>query len=126
MDWPLPPEVSAHPRSSGTFTRFLRQYTREREVMPLTEALAKCTIYPASVIEGCAPQIARKARLREGFDADIVIFDPDTITDRASFTEMNRASEGVVHLIVAGTPVIAGGVLDTSVAPGQPIRCPQR
>jgi len=123
--WPLPPEVSAHPRSSGTFTRFLREYTREREVMPLVEALAKCTIYPASVIEGCTPQIARKARLRAGFDADIVVFDPDTVTDRATFTDMNRASDGVRHLFVGGTPVIAAGELDTQAAPGRPIRCPR-
>ena len=123
-EWPLPAEVSAHPRSSGTFTRFLREYTREREVMPLMEALAKCTIYPASVIEGCAPQIARKARLREGFDADVTIFDPATVTDRATFTDMNKASEGVVHLLVSGTRVIVDGTLDTTQSPGQPIRCP--
>lgn len=125
MDWPLPPEVSAHPRSSGTFTRFLREYTRERKTMPLVEALAKCTIYPAQVIERCAPQIARKARLRAGFDADIVVFDPATITDRATFTDMNRASEGVVHLLVGGTAVISDGALDTAAAPGRAIRCPQ-
>ncbi|MDV4145174.1 amidohydrolase family protein [Shimia sp. FJ5] len=124
-DWPLPPEVSAHPRSSGTFTRFLREYMRERETMPLVEAIAKCTLYPARVIERCAPQIAQKGRLREGFDADITIFDPETVTDRATFTDMNRASEGVAHLIVAGTSVIVDGVLDTDAAPGQPIRCPQ-
>ncbi|MDQ2094941.1 amidohydrolase family protein [Rhodalgimonas zhirmunskyi] len=123
-DWPLPSEVSAHPRSSGTFTRFLREYVRERAVIPLVEALAKCTIYPASVIERCTPQIARKGRLREGFDADITIFDPATITDRATFTDMNKPSEGVIHLIVGGTPVITEGKLDTSAAPGQPIRCP--
>ena len=123
--WPLPADVSAHPRSSGTFTKFLRDYTREREVMPLTEALAKCTIYPARVIEGCTPQIARKARLREGFDADITIFDPATIADRATFTDMNRAAEGVIHLIVGGTSVITDGRLDTAAAPGQAIRCPR-
>lgn len=126
MDWPLPEEVSAHPRSSGTFTKFLRDYTRERPVIPLVEALAKCTIYPARVIETCAPQIARKARLRVGFDADIVIFDRDTIADRATFAEMNRPSEGVRHLLVGGVPVISDGVLDTGVSPGRPVRCPPR
>ena len=123
-EWPLPPEMSSHPRSSGTFTKFLRDFTREREVMPLIEALAKCTIYPASVIERCTPQIARKARLRAGFDADITIFDPITITDSATFTDMNRPAEGVMHLLIGGTPVIANGQLDTAAAPGQAIRCP--
>ena len=126
LDWPLPPEVSAHPRSSGTFTRFLREYTREREVIPLVEAIAKCTLYPARVIEGAAPQIARKARLREGFDADIVVFDAATISDRATFTDMNRPAEGVRHLLVGGVPVIAEGELDAAAAPGRPIRCPAR
>ena len=121
-DWPLPDDLTAHPRSSGTFTRFLRQYARERETMPLMDAIAKCTILPAGVIEGCAPQIQRKARLQEGCDADIVVFDFNTITDRADFTHMNRPSEGVRHLLVNGVPVIADGQLDIKAAPGRPIR----
>ncbi|GGE29458.1 D-glutamate deacylase [Primorskyibacter flagellatus] len=126
MDWPLPEDVSAHPRSSGTFAKFLRDYALDRPVIPLGEALAKCTIYPARVIGDSVPQIARKARLREGFDADIVVFDPETLTDRATFSAMNRASEGVRHLFVGGVPVIRDGLLDTGAAPGRPVRCPPR
>ncbi|SFM65424.1 amidohydrolase family protein [Shimia aestuarii] len=122
MEWPLPDQALSHPRSSGTFTRFLREYVRERETMPLIEAIAKCTLYPARVIEGRAPQIAQKARLRAGFDADIVIFDLERVTDRATFKNMNQPSEGVVHLLIAGQPVITDGVLDTSANPGRPIR----
>lgn len=125
-DWPLPPEVCSHPRSSGTFTKFLRDFTRDRAVLPLVEALAKCTLYPARVIERCTPQIARKARLRAGFDADITIFDPATVTECATFAEMNRPAEGVIHLLVGGTSVITEGRLDTAAAPGQAIRCPHR
>ena len=124
LDWPLPADVSAHPRSSGTFTKFLRDYVFDRDAVPLLEALAKCTVYPARVIEGCTPQIARKARLREGFDADIVVFDPATLRDRATFTDMNRPAEGVKHLLVGGVAVISDGALDTSAAPGRAIRCP--
>ena len=113
-------------RSSGTFTKFLRDYALDRPVLPLAEALAKCTIHPARVIEGSVPQIARKARLRAGFDADIVVFDPRTITDRATFAAMNRPSDGVRHLLVGGTPVIRHGQLETDAAPGCAIRCPQR
>lgn len=122
MEWPLPDQALSHPRSSGTFTRFLREYVRERETMPLIEAIAKCTLYPARVIEGRTPQIAQKARLRAGFDADIVIFDLERVTDRATFAKMNQPSEGVVHLLIAGQPVITDGVLDTSANPGRPIR----
>lgn len=121
-DWPLPAEALSHPRSSGTFTRFMREYVRERETMPLIEGLARCTLLPAQVIEGCAPQIARKARLREGFDADIVIFDFDRLADRATFEEMNRPAEGVAHLLVGGKSVIADGALDVSASPGRAIR----
>ncbi|QFT61160.1 N-acyl-D-glutamate deacylase (plasmid) [Sulfitobacter sp. THAF37] len=122
LDWPLPDRLSAHPRSSATFTRFLASYVRDRGIVPLMEGLAKCTILPARVIEECAPQMKRKARLQEGCDADITIFDFDTLQDRATFTQMNRASEGVRHLLVNGTAVISDGNLLTGAAPGQPIR----
>ncbi|HEY9566735.1 MAG TPA: amidohydrolase family protein [Thalassobaculum sp.] len=123
-EWPLPDALSSHPRSSGTFTRFLRQYARERETMPLLDALAKCTILPAKVIDYCTPQMARKGRLREGCDADIVVFDFARLTDHASFEAMNRPSEGVVHLLVGGQAVIAEGRLDPGASPGRPIRRP--
>ncbi|WP_158971620.1 amidohydrolase family protein [Chachezhania sediminis] len=123
--WPLPDDAVSHPRSSGTFTKFLHDYVTVRGAVTLMEGLAKCTLYPAQVIESCAPQIARKARLREGFDADIVVFDAETLSDQATFTEMNKPAIGVEYLIVGGTKVIAGGELDTKAAPGQAIRCPQ-
>lgn len=122
LDWPLPDRLSAHPRSSGTFTRFLSQYVRDREIMSLMEGIAKCTLLPAKVIQGCAPQMRRKARLQPGCDADITIFDLEALADRADFTAMNRPSEGVRHLLVNGTPVISEGGLNTEAAPGRPIR----
>ncbi|MEQ9334675.1 amidohydrolase family protein [Thalassobaculum sp.] len=124
LEWPLPDELSSHPRSAGTFTRFLREYARERATMPLIEALAKCTIHPARVIDYCTPQIAAKGRLRAGFDADIAVFDYGRLTDRASFEAMNRPSEGIVHLLVGGQAVIADGKLDPAASPGRPIRRP--
>lgn len=126
LDWPLPARLSAHPRSSGTFTRFLRDHVRERQTLPLMAALAKCTILPARVIEGCALQISKKARLQVGCDADVVIFDLDRITDRATFTDMNQASEGVVHLMVNGKLAISDGALDTAAADGRPVRSAAR
>jgi len=123
--WPLPDDVVAHPRSSGTFTKFLKDYVVDRGVMDWVEAMAKCSLYPARVIENAAPQVAKKARLRAGFDADITVFDPETIADQATFSEMNKPAIGVKFLLVGGTAVIADGALDTSVSPGQPVRCPQ-
>lgn len=122
LEWPLPDQLSAHPRSSGTFTRFLREHVRERRTISLMDALAKCTILPGKVIESCAPQIAKKVRLQEGCDADIVVFDLETLTDRAEFNAMNRPSEGVRQLLVNGQFVILDGELETGAAPGQPIR----
>lgn len=66
--------------------------------------------------------IAKKVRLQEGCDADIVIFDLETLTDKADFTAMNRPSDGVRHLLVGGEFVISDGTLNTDAAPGRPIR----
>ena len=65
-----------------------------------------------------------KGRLQRGADADIVVFDFDTLTDRAEFSAMNRPSEGVRHLLVSGQPLIADGVLDVAARPGRPVRRP--
>ena len=71
-EWPLGSDKTSHPRSSGTYTRFLREWVRERNAVPLMEAIAKCSLIPAQIMEGCAPQFRRKGRLQEGCDADIV------------------------------------------------------
>ena len=120
--WPLPDDVSSHPRASGTFTRFLRDYVRERGALSLMDGIAKCTIIPCAVIEGCAPQMARKARLRAGCDADVVVFDYDRLTERATFQHMNAPAEGVMHLLVGGAAVIADGTMRPDARPGRPIR----
>ena len=124
--WPLPPEAAAHPRSSGTFTRFLRGWVRERQAVSLLDGIAKCSLIPAQVLEASTPAMAAKGRLVPGADADIVVFDLATLTDRAEFTAMNRPSEGVRHLLVNGTAVIADGELVLDARPGQPVRRPQR
>lgn len=120
--WPLPAEASSHPRSSGTFTRFLRQYVLDRETMPLLDGIAKCTLIPARVLEESTPPMRRKGRLQPGCDADIVVFDAEALTDRADFRHMNRAAEGMRHVLVNGAAVIADGELDTAARPGRPVR----
>ncbi|KON64076.1 N-acyl-D-glutamate deacylase [Komagataeibacter europaeus] len=120
--WPLPDEAVAHPRSSGTFTRFLRVYMNERKAVSLMDAMAKCSWLPATIIECAAPTMRRKGRLQVGCDADICVFDADTISDRAEFTAMNRPAVGVKYLLVNGQPVIEAGELVTSASAGQPVR----
>jgi N-acyl-D-glutamate deacylase len=124
--WPLPDEATSHPRSSGTFTRFMRHWVRERQAVTLLDGIAKCTLIPADILAASTPAMRDKGRLRAGADADIVVFDLERLTDRAEFTAMNRPAEGVRHLIVSGGPVISDGVMDVAARPGRPVRRPVR
>jgi N-acyl-D-glutamate deacylase len=123
-DWPLPDAAVSHPRSAGTFTRFLRHWVREREALPLIDGLAKCTLIPAQILAASTPQLRQKGRVQVGCDADLVVFDLATLTDRAEFKAMNRAAEGMRHVLVGGQAVIADGELDLAARPGQPVRRP--
>jgi len=120
--WPLPDAAVAHPRSAGTFTRFLREWVLERKTMTLIEGLRKCALIPAQILERAAPQMKRKGRVQIGCDADLVVFDPESLAERASFEAMNRPAEGVRHLLVNGQAVIADGALRLDARPGRPIR----
>lgn len=122
--WPLPDDAVSHPRSAGTFTRFLRHWIRERGALPLLDGLAKCTLIPARILEPSTPALRTKGRIQPGCDADIVAFDWPVLTDRAEFKAMNRAAEGMRHVLVHGTAVIADGELVTDARPGRPVRRP--
>jgi N-acyl-D-glutamate deacylase len=122
--WPLPDDATSHPRSAGCFTRFIREWVRERRKVSLIEGIRKCTLIPADILGPSTPAMHAKGRLQAGADADIVVFDFETLTDRATFTAMNRPSEGVRHLVVSGQPLISDGVLDVAARPGRPVRRP--
>jgi cytosine/adenosine deaminase-related metal-dependent hydrolase len=122
--WPLPQDATSHPRSAGCFTRFIREWVREREALSLLEGVRKCALIPAEILSHSTPAMRAKGRLQPGADADIVVFDFDTLTDRATFSAMNRPSEGVRHLVVSGQPLITDGVLDVAARPGRPVRRP--
>ena len=122
--WPLPSEATSHPRSAGCFTRFIRHWVRERQTVSLLEGIRKCTLIPAEILGPSTPAMLGKGRLQEGADADVVVFDLETLTDRAEFSNMNRPAEGVRHLVVSGAPVITDGVLDVDARPGRPVRRP--
>ncbi|MBI1399631.1 MAG: amidohydrolase family protein [Hyphomonas sp.] len=120
--WPIPENADAHPRVAGTFARVLGTWVRERGAMTLNEAIRRSTLVPAQIMEPASPSFARKGRLQEGMDADIVVFDFDRIADQSTYEAPYRGSEGVRYLLVTGTPLIWDGQLDLSVLPGRPIR----
>ena len=121
-EWPLPKEAFSHPRSAGTFAKILRSYVRERKLMTLTEALRKMTLMPAQTLETSVPQMKKKGRLQVGMDADIVVFDPATIADQATYAQPNQPAVGVQTLIVNGGVVIRNGELILDAEHGRPIR----
>jgi N-acyl-D-glutamate deacylase len=122
--WPLPDDATSHPRSAGCFTRFIREWVRERKKLSLLEGVRKCALIPAEILSASTPAMRAKGRLETGADADIVVFDYEALTDRATFSAMNRASDGVRHLVVSGQTLISDGVLDVAARPGQPVRRP--
>jgi len=122
--WPLPADAFAHPRSAGTFTRFLRDYVRERQQLTLREGLRRMTLIPAQILEESVPQMTRKGRVQVGADADLVAFDLATVSDRGTYTQPNQTATGMRYVIVNGTPVIRDGALVRDAQPGRPIRRP--
>lgn len=120
LAWPLPPEAATHPRTGGTFGRTLRMLVREEGALSLPEAIRRCTLVPADVVG--VPALRRKGRLQAGADADITVFDPATVSDRATYTETTLPSAGFEHVIVAGVPVVSGGSLVPDAFPGRPVR----
>ena len=121
-EWPISPNAFAHPRSAGTYTRLLAQWVREREALSLSEAIAKSSLYPARLLEKSIPQMKNKGRIQKGMDADIIIFNPDLVQDKATFTSPAQPSEGMHYVLVNGELVINQGVLDTNAHPGKAIR----
>lgn len=117
----MPYAPGAHPRTAGTFSRVLGRYVREQEVISLMDALKKMTIMPARRLEAIAPQMKDKGRLREGADADITIFDPDRIIDKADFSGL-AFSEGVIHVLVNGSWVVKDEDNVEGAFPGRPVK----
>jgi N-acyl-D-aspartate/D-glutamate deacylase len=113
-----------HPRGQGTFSRVLGHYVREEKALDLMTALRKMTLLPAQRLEKRAPVFRNKGRIRVGADADITIFDPAVIIDRATFEEPLQYSAGISFVLVNGVPVLRGGKLVENVFPGRAARAP--
>jgi N-acyl-D-aspartate/D-glutamate deacylase len=110
--------VEGHPRNAGTFSRVLAQYVREKGTVTLMDAVRKMTLMPAQMLERSTPEARQKGRLQEAADADIVVFDANTISDRATFQKPMEPSMGVHYLLVDGTVVVDGGKIMPNVFPG--------
>src|SRR5450432_216854 len=117
----MPYAPRAHPRTAGTFSRVLGKYVREDKVIDLNTAIEKMTLLPAKRLEGIAPMMRFKGRIQIGADADITVFNPNTIIDKATFEKGLAFSEGIDYVIVNGVLILKNGKTITSVFPGQPV-----
>jgi len=109
----------AHPRNAGTFSRVMARYVRSQGSLTLMDAVRKMSLMPAQVLERSTPDARKKGRLQEGADADIVVFDPQTITDRSTYQKPMEPSVGVQYLFVNGIQVVDQGKLSESSFPGK-------
>ncbi len=113
-----------HPRGQGTFCRVLGHYVREEKVLDLMTALRKMTLLPAQRLEKRAPVFQNKGRIRVGADADITLFNPDTVIDKATFEDPLQFSAGISYVLVNGVPVVRDGAIVSGVFPGRGARAP--
>jgi N-acyl-D-amino-acid deacylase len=107
-----------HPRAYGTFARLLGRYVRDEQLLTLEEAIRRLTSLPATNLG-----LRRRGRLEPGYFADVVVFDPTTIEDHATFDDPHRYATGMVHVFVNGEPVLRDGE-HTGATPGRVVRGP--
>jgi len=116
--------AKVHPRGQATFSRVLGHYVREEKALDLMTALRKMTLMPAQRLEKRAPIFKNKGRIREGTDADITIFDPARVIDKATFEEPLQYSDGIPFVLVNGVLVVKDSQLVSGVRPGRAARAP--
>ena len=115
LDGPLF-EPHTHPRSFGSMPRFLGHYVRDLQLMPLEQAIRKITSLPAQ-----REHLTGRGLIKEGFFADITIFDPDNIIDKATYTQPAQLAEGVKYVIVNGQVAFENGKATGAMA-GKPLK----
>ena len=111
-------ESHIHPRAYGSFPRILAKYVREEKALTMEEAIRKMTSLPAKTL-----RLDRRGLLKEGYFADIVIFDPDTVQDHATYEKPHQYSTGIQHVLVNGVAVLKDGE-HTGATPGRVVRGP--
>ncbi len=104
---------------NGAFTKILGRYVREQQLLDLPTALKKMTLLPAQRLQDYVPAFKRKGRLQENMDADITIFNPDTVRDNATYKNPYQEASGISHVIVNGVAIISEGQLVEGQYPGR-------
>lgn len=122
LQWPLPNHVRTHPRSAGTYARTLRIAVRELGALSLSEAVARCSLYPADIAAEASSAMRRKGRIQVGCDADIAVFDLARVTDTATYQHSTRSSLGFTHVLVNGQFIVSDGCLQEGSMAGRPVR----
>jgi N-acyl-D-aspartate/D-glutamate deacylase len=110
-----------HPRNAGTYSHILAYYVREKGSITLMDAIRKMSLMPAQRLEKATPAARLKGRLQEGTDADIVVFDPQTVADRSTYQAPMEPSTGMEFVIVGGTVLIDHGKLVPNTFSGTPL-----
>jgi hypothetical protein len=118
----LEPGFNNHPRASGTFARTIGMYVRDQQAISLMDAIDKMSLMPARRLEKQAPALKKKGRIARGMDADIVVFDYDTIRDMSTVEKPNLLSAGIKYVLVGGQVALDGEGLHKNVRVGQPIK----
>ena len=108
----------SNPNIAGTFSRVLGRYVREQGILSLSEALAKMSLKQALWLESIAPEFAQKGRIQIGKEADLVIFDPNTVAANAEYGAPYRPPAGIHWVLVNGQVVVRHGNLVPEVFPG--------
>src|SRR5262249_29552422 len=111
-----------HPRGQGSYARVLGHYVREEKALDLMLALRKITLMPAERLEKRAPMFKNKGRIKVGADADITVFDPAKVIDKATFEDPLQYSEGIPFVFVNGVAVVKNSQLLEGVFPGRAAR----
>ena len=117
-------EVKTNPNIAGTYAHFLGRYVRDLGVMPLMDGLRRITLLPAQWLSKASSVFETKGRIQVGADADLVIFDSETIAARAEYGDPYQPSVGIAHVLVAGRPVVVNGSQVEGRYPGQHLLTP--
>lgn len=121
-NWPVPQEATCHPRTVGTYGKLLGSCVRDRGWLTLPDAIGRGSFVVAKILEESVPAMRKKGRLSVGADADVIVFDADTVECRATYENPRQTSTGFRHVIVSGEFVVKDAELILDAMPGRAVR----